>query len=566
MTARHDEMGFRFLVGQVTPERRVLLLGMLLMLAQAAAALAVPALAGRFTDSILAGGYAGPILLLWLAIVTAQSALHFGNGYLLGRAGAGILARMSERLYDHLQAMPLAWFHERSRGEVLALLTNDIQRLSAFVTGTLVAFLPELVTFCGALALIYVIDPGLAIAVLFALPLFFLALKLATRSLRPLARSLIHDQAVQIAIAEQNLALLPVIKSFVREAFESQRFQDQTRRVLSLTRKHLLLVQLISPVTRILLTLGLVFLLWAVSARVASGTMAPGDLVSLLLYGMLMAGPLANLANLYGEIQTVRGSAQRVLDVFAVQPEPYQEGKPAMPKVRGEVRFEDVWFAYPGREVLLAGVDLHIEAGETLALTGANGSGKSTLAYLLMRLIEPDRGRIRIDGIDISQVDLTSLRRQIGLIDQNILLLNGTVAENIAYGCADASPSALERAAVAAHAHGFITELPAGYQTVIGDQGVKLSGGQRQRIALARALLKDPAILIMDEATSMFDPEGERDFIRECRKVLDARTVILITHRPESLKLADRILRLDKGRLLASQPEQAVAAESAPFG
>ncbi len=433
LTDRHAKMGFRFLVGQVTPERRALLLGMLLMLAQAAAALAVPALAGRFTDSILAGGYAGSILLLWLAIVTTQSALHFGNGYLLGRASAGILARMSERLYDHLQAMPLAWFHERSCGEVLALLTNDIQRLSAFVTGTLVGILPELVTFCGALALIYVIDPGLAIAVLFALPLFFLAVKLATRSLRPLARLLIHDQAFQVAIAEQNLALLPVIKSFVREAFESQRFRDQTRRVLSLTRKHLLLVQLISPAARILLTLGLVFLLWAVSARVASGTMAPGDLVSLLLYGMLMAGPLANLANLYGEIQTVRGSAQRGLDVFAVQPEPYQEGKPAMPKVRGEVRFEGVWFAYPGREVLLAGVDLHIEAGETLALIGA--------------------------------------------IDQNILLLNGTVAENIAYGCADASPAALERAAVTAHAHGFITELPAGYQTMIGDQGVKPSGG-----------------------------------------------------------------------------------------
>jgi len=277
--------------------------------------------------------------------------------------------------------------------------------------------------------------------------------------------------------------------------------------------------------------------------------MAPGDLVRLLLYGMLMSWPLASLANVYGEIQTVRGAAERVLDVFSVQPEPYQEDKPAMPPIRGAVRFEGLWFRYRGRDELLRGMSLDIRPGETIALTGPNGSGKSTLAHLLIRLIEPDRGRILIDGIDISQVELTSLRRQIGLIDQSVLLLNGTVAENIAYGRLDAAPQALTAAAKAAHAHEFIAALPDGYQTLIGDQGVKLSGGQKQRVALARALLKDPAILIMDEATSMFDPEGEMAFIRECHEVLQSRTVILITHRPESLKLADRIYRLDRGGL-----------------
>jgi ABC-type multidrug transport system fused ATPase/permease subunit len=355
----------------------------------------------------------------------------------------------------------------------------------------------------------------------------------------------VQNQAVQVAIAAQNLALLPVIKSFVREESESERFRDQTRRVLALENRHLRMMQLISPVTRILLTAGLVVLLWSASAKVASGEMAPGDLVSILLYGVLMSLPLSSLANVYGEIQTVRGAAARVLDAFSVQPEPFQDGKPPMPPIRGEIRFEDIWFRYPGRGELFAGIDLKVAAGETVALTGPNGAGKSTLAHLLMRLIEPRRGRITIDGVDISQVDLTSLRQQIGLIDQNTLLFNGTVAENIAYGRSDASAADLERAARAAHAHRFIEELPEGFDTRIGDEGVKLSGGQKQRIALARVLLKDPPILIMDEATSMFDPHGERAFIRECHELLRSRTVILITHRPESLKLADRIIRLD---------------------
>ncbi len=549
MAASRHKIGFRFLVAQVTPQRSLLLWGLLLTLAQSAASLAVPRLAGTFTDTLLEGGAPDRILLVWLAVVVAQSALSFGNGYLLGRAGAEVLARLKERLYDHLQAMPLAWFHERPRGEVLALLTNDVLRLSDFVTGTLVRSLPNLVTFFGAWLMIYLIDPAMAIVVIFALPLFFLALKVATRSVRPLSSKLVHSQAAQVAIAEQNFSLLPVIKSFVREERESARFRKQTRRVLALEKRHLRMMRLISPVTRILLTVGLAILLWSASAKVASGAMAPGDLVSLLLYGMLMSIPLSSLANIYGETRTVRGAAERVQDAFAVQPEPFLEDNPAMPPIRGEVRFEDIWFRHPGRDELFGGMSLTISAGETIALTGPNGVGKSTLAHLLLRLIEPSRGRIRIDGIDISQVELTSLRRQIGLIDQNILLLNGTVAENIAYGRIDASREELDRAAAAAHAQGFIRDLPEGYHTLIGDQGVKLSGGQKQRIALARALLKDPAILIMDEATSMFDPEGERLFIRECREVLRARTVILITHRPESLKLADRIYRLDSGQL-----------------
>ncbi|MEH6570449.1 MAG: ATP-binding cassette domain-containing protein, partial [Halioglobus sp.] len=239
--------------------------------------------------------------------------------------------------------------------------------------------------------------------------------------------------------------------------------------------------------------------------------------------------------------------AERIIDFLGEQPEPADEGALELKNVKGRIRFEQVGFSYPDRANVLQNLTLDIAAGETIALTGANGAGKTTIAHLLMRFADPGEGAIFIDEFNTREVTMASLRGQVGLVAQHVLLANGTVAENIAYAHAQASQEEIENAAGAAHAAQFISELPEGYNTVIGDQGIRLSGGQRQRLSLARTLLKNPPILILDEATAMFDPEGEQAFIAECHDILAQKTVILITHRPASLALADRIIQLPGG-------------------
>lgn len=547
-------MKFSILLQYITPHRRVLLAVVGLLLAGSVLSLAQPWLAGELTGILLNTGEgvtwsAKNVLLLWLGLIILRSILSFFTQYTIGSTGEKMTAGLRSRLYQHLQSLPLGYYQKKRNGDVLALLTNDADIISGFVTNTLVQLLPLLLTFTGAFVMMALIDPLIAMLAVVLLPFYFMLMKVIGREIRPVSRAWIDAYSNLMTFIDENLSMLPAIKTFSREPLETQRFQQHNTRLLGLSRKQLFIQALLTPAVGLMAGLGMLLLLWLGTARVASGELAAAELVSLLLYAILLSQPLKGLANVYGQVQRTRGAAERIVEFFNEQPEPNDEGKSALGPVQGDIKFEGVNFSYPGGKPVLQGLDLHITSGETVAITGVNGTGKSTMAHLLMRLAAPISGRILIDDIDIANVSLASLRSQIGLVAQHTLLLNGTIAENIGYGRSPVSQEELERAAMDAHAHDFIMHLPDAYETVIGDQGLRLSGGQRQRVSLARTLLKNPPILILDEATSMLDPAGEESFILQCADVLAKKTVILITHREAGLGLADRILCFNEKKL-----------------
>lgn len=538
----------------LAPYRWIWLLAGCLLLAESGASLGVPWLAGRLTAALLGDAPAVPSTLMgWLlALFAAQALFSFASTFLMSHTGERIVRDLRADLYDHFQSLPIAYYHQRRTGDVLGLLIRDVQVLGWFLSGTALTLLPLLFTFLGAWFLMVRIDPLLGFAAGLAVPFFILAIKWLGRRIRPLAAQIAREQTAAIATAEENLNLLPAIKAFTREELESERYRRQLDRIVHLTSRQLMRQLALGPITRWLGAAGILLMIGLASRQVIEGSLTPSELVSLLLYGLMLTRPVGAMASTYGQIQQARASLGRLHEALQESAEP--DGGRRLHHAKGAIAFEDVTFAYPGRPPVLEHASFAIRAGETVAFTGENGAGKSTLAHLILRFHHPREGRILLDGRDIAGLALKDLRRLIGLVPQHILLLNATVRENIAYGESAPSPRAIEEAARAACAHDFITRLPEGYDTLIGEGGVRLSGGQKQRIALARALLKDPPILILDEATAMYDPQGEQTLLRTLEPWLRGRTVILITHRPASLALADRILRVAHGKVVEDLP------------
>jgi subfamily B ATP-binding cassette protein MsbA len=567
----------RALLAFAAPHRVALAGSGLLMLFESAAALLVPWAGGVLAAAMLRPAASAPgdpapvdwlppgvgsVLAGMLALFALQALLKFGTAYILGNAADRMVADLKTRLYDHLQALPLAYYHERRLGDTLALLTNDVYVISGYVSGTALALVPLLVTAGGAVVLMFRIRPSLALAAVFVIPLFYLLEKILGRRMRPLAAQLQQEQAHAIAIAQENLGMLPAIKTFTREQQESSRYRTQIDRIFRLNVKQRGLYAALEPLAQLIAAAGIVLVLAFAGADLGAGRLAPAQLVSFLLYAALLARPVAGLADVYGQTQMARGAFDRLRRVLQERTEAAADAGLVLPAVKGDIEFRGVVFAYAGGPPALEQLDLRIAAGETVAIVGPNGAGKSTLGHLLMRLHEPSAGSILIDGTDTATASLASLRRQIGVVPQHVLLFNATVRDNIAYGRPEPGQAEIERAAVVARADGFIARLPQGYDTLIGDRGVKLSGGEQQRLALARALLKDPAILILDEATAMFDPQGEIEFLQACRDLLRRRTVLLITHRPASLAAADRVVRMERGKIVGMHPGESMRQDA----
>lgn len=537
-----------FLRALAAPERWFLMAGSTSSIAEAAITLTLPwlggVLASQYSSSI--SQYStGSLLLALVAFLAIQSSLRFGTRYLFGTASDRISARLRVSLHAHLHSLPLAYFQARRQGDVLAVLAYDVPRVSAYISGPLAGLVVQILSVVGAVVLMWRIEWRVAGLAVLCVPVFFLVVKVLGRSVRPVATELYELEAKAFALAEEHLSMLPAIKAFTREAHSAAQYAAISDRMVQLERSHRRVVSLMEPGVQWLASLILVAILWLASERISAGTLSTPALVSLLLYTAAMARPISGLADLYGQSQQARAAVARLSALLNEHPEVVAVAAPSSPTPGlGEIEYRDVTFAYPDRDPVVTGFNLLIAAGETVAFTGPNGAGKTTLVHLLMRLIEPTGGSILLDGRPIADINLHALRNQIGLVSQSVYLFNGTLRDNIAWGRDGVTQVQIEQAARTAQAHEFVHSLPQGYDTLIGDHGVRLSGGQRQRIALARALLKEPPILILDEATAMFDPDGETSFIEESRDSLTNRTVILITHRPASLALANRVIQI----------------------
>jgi ABC-type multidrug transport system fused ATPase/permease subunit len=532
------------------PHRGPLIVGTAFLVVEALFGLILPYLGGRFVDAAFAGveggGWGvGVILVALAALFTVQFVLAVFGGYLSSKRATLIAADLRRRVFAHIQRLPLPYFQARQHGDVLAVLASDVALLSHYLSSSVVSIPPATVTAVGSIVLMALIDPTMAFAATVAIPLFYVLIKLVGRGLRPITVALQDAYARLYAFEEERVSLLPAIKSFSREPREDAAYAGLVERLTRLSLEQDWRQLAIGPGMVWAASMGMLAILWVLGERIVGGEMSKGAIVTFLLYTALLTRPISSMAGLYGQTQHARAAVDRINALMGTPTEDYGDGLPPLDVRQGSVRFEAVQFAYPGRPILFQRFDLDLRPGEVVAITGENGVGKSTLVSFLLRFNCPEQGRVLIDGQDIAGCRLSSVRAAVGYVSQQVQLLNGTVRDNVTFGRPDAAQDALEHAARLAQALDFIERLPAGWETVIGDDGIRLSGGQRQRIALARVLLLDPRIVILDEATAMYDPEAELAFLAAAVKVLAGRTVLLITHRPASLAIAHRVLRLE---------------------
>jgi subfamily B ATP-binding cassette protein MsbA len=524
----------------------------------------------NLVDSVFGGGSGdqlNQITLLLLGAFLLGAVFRFVQGYALNYIGERVVLDLRRQTYARLHSLSVRFFTERRVGELISRLASDVTVVRGALTNELTNVLGQAVTFIGSLVLMLALNWRLSLFILALAPVISIGAVLFGRRLRKLATEVQDQVAESNATAEEALANVRVVKAFARETFEVGRYTSQIERTLAAALR-IATVRSAFGATMSFLGFGAIAgVLWFGGQEVLAGRLSPGSLVAFLVYGINIGAALGTFASLYGQLQEALGASKRVFDLIDETPEIADApGSRPLPPAQGRITFEAVSFAYapqaqPGKEgpqdlpspaapAVLNAISLDIPPGEVLALVGPSGAGKTTLFNLIPRFYDPTEGRVLIDGHDLRAVTLDSLRGQIGIVPQETQLFSGTIRENLRYGRLDASDAEVIAAAEAANAAEFIDRLPQGYDTVVGEKGIKLSGGQRQRVAIARAILKDPHVLLLDEATSSLDSESEHLVEEALERLMRNRTTVIIAHRLSTIQRADRIAVLDAGHLV----------------
>lgn len=555
---RFSKEGFRKLLGifqYVLPFKRLFIVGLIFLFISSSLLMAFPYVAGKLLD-IASGKESwivdsiGTAALLLLGILFLQSIISFFRVLLFANVTERAMANIRTDLYQKIIRLPMTFFDKRRAGELISRITNDVSILQDTLSVTLAELIRQTVILIVGTAVIFLTTPKLSLFMLATFPVIVLIAMFFGRFIRRLSKKTQDQLADTNVIAEETIQSISSVKSFTSEVYESNRYATSiTGVVKTALRVAKYRAGFISFIIFALFG-GIVAIMWYGASLVSTGEMSVGELLSFVLYTTFIGASIAGLGDLYGQVQKAVGASERVLEINQEKAE--EVSSDAVEKLHGSIIFESIRFSYPTRKEVevLKGLSFSIESGEKIALVGHSGAGKSTVIQLLMRYYEPDEGRILIGDQDISQMPLTRLRGNIGIVPQEVILFGGTLLENIRYGRPDAADEEIWEAARKANALQFIEQFPDRFETLVGERGIKLSGGQRQRIAIARAILKDPEILILDEATSSLDAESEFLVQGALTELMKNRTTIVIAHRLATIRSVDRIYVLKNGEII----------------
>ena len=545
------------LYSYIKPYKYEYALGLLFLLGSSSASLAFPKLLGELVDlgnQVKLAAEINRIALILVAVLVAQSVFSYFRVYLFVSVAEKTLADLRQSTYNHLIRLPMKFFQFRRVGELNSRISSDITLLQDALTSTLAEFLRQVIIIIGGVSLMMITSLKLTLFMLLILPVIMILVVLFGRYIRKLSKEAQKQVADSNTIVEETLQGIQSVKAFTNEYFEMLRYKSKTVEIAQTGIKNGKLRGAFSSFTILGLFGAMVAVIWKGSALLASGELATGELFSFVIYSMFIGGTIGGMADVFARVQKFIGATEDLLEIFNEPVEEVTEISALPPDqvLHGSIRFDNLSFSYPTRteQEVLTNISVTIKPDTLVALVGPSGAGKSTFVSLLLRLYEPTSGHILFDEKSNQSIPVTALRSQMAIVPQDIFLFGGTIRENIAYGKTGSTDEMIENAARKANAWDFISQFPEGLETLVGERGTQLSGGQRQRIAIARAVLKDPKILILDEATSSLDSESERLVQDALEKLMKGRTSIVIAHRLSTIRQADTILVLDNGRII----------------